>query len=305
MAIAAVSLSDSQSKSVELIADPQFQRGFMVMAAPMGKKVPEGKLIGPVAAAGEPVWQLDQWNSRFSIASATRQVLADGSVRFSNKAKSVTIGKPGTSTADLMLRIDSNPEYDGKLREFGQPWPHLLVEQSLESPPLDRLAAVPFHLEARLVEGKRIEGPGYTQELHCGQVPFVLTIQNRNRDSRGFGDFLWFVVPIYDDRQRIPRPHVAQDIADPSAKLIYNPGGEVYTKESLHDGRWVVFDKDLLPIILQSLNMAWDKGYLKDSRDLGDYRISSTNLGWEATGLFTGAIEFRNLSLKVMLTENP
>jgi hypothetical protein len=256
-------------------------------------------------AAGEPVWQLDQWNSRFSIASAMRQVFADGSVRYLNKAKSVTIGKPGTNTAELTLRIDSNPEYDGKFRVFGQPWPHLLIEQPLESPTLDRLVAVAFHLEARLIEGKRSEGPGYTQDLHCGQVPFVLTIQNRNRESKGFGDFLWFVVPIYDDRQRIPRPHVAQDSADPSAKLIFNPGGEVYTKESLHDGRWVVFDKDLLPIILQSLRTAWDKGYLKDSRDLGDYRISSTNLGWEATGLFVGEIEFRKLSLKAILEENP
>ncbi len=304
MALAdSVSPPDQTLKTIDLITDPQFQRGVVVMAPPMGKKVVEAVIPGVEPGTGKPVWQLDQWNSRFSIAKAERKVLADGSVRYSNIAKAVTIGKPGGITADLILRIDSNPEYEGKYRAFGQPWPHLLVEQAIESPPLDQLASIPFHLEARLVEGKRTMGPGYTRDLHCGQVPFVLTIQNRNRDCLGFGDFLWFVVPIYDDRYRIVPPHIAKDIADPSAKLIFNPGGDFYTKESLHDGRWVVFDKDLLPFIFDALRTAWDKGDLKDSHNLRDYRISSTNLGWEATGLFAGAIEFRKLSLRAVLRE--
>ncbi|NLH17457.1 MAG: hypothetical protein GX455_12840 [Phycisphaerae bacterium] len=303
--IAADSTPAAQSKTIDLIADPQFRRGFQVMAPPMGKKVPEGRLAGTNPAAGEPVWQLDQWNSRFSIATAMPELLPGGGVRYANLAKAVTFGRTEPERADLVLRIDSNIEYEGKFRAFGQPWPHFLVEQPIESPPLDQLAAVPFHLEARLVEGKRTTGPGYTQDLHCGQVPFVLTIQNRNRESKGFGDFLWFIVPIYDDRYRIVPPHIAKDIADPSAKLIFNPGGDFYTKESLHDGRWVVFDKDLLPVIRQSLQTGWDKGFLKDSRDLRDYRISSTNLGWETTGLYSGVIEFRKLSLRAVLKNNP
>lgn len=305
MALAdAVSPSDQIPNSIELIRDGHFQRGFQVMAPPMGKKVVEAIFPGVDSKAGEPVWQLDQWNSRFTLATAKRQSLPGGGFRYANSAKEVIVGKPDTEQADLTLRINSPVEYDGKFRASGQPWPHLLVEQAIESPSLDTLAAVPFHLEARFVEGKHTEGPGYSRDLHCGQVPFVLTIQNHNRDSKGFGDFLWFVVPIYDDRYRIVPPYVAADFADPSAKLIFNPGGAAYTAESLHDGRWVTIDKDLRPLILDALKAGWDKGYLKDSRDIRDYRISSTNLGWETPGLFAGAIQIRNLSLKVVLKDN-
>jgi hypothetical protein len=308
--VSAASVPDSpsapESKSIELIRDGHFQRGFQVMAPPMGKKVVEAVIPGIEPGAGEAVWQLDQWNSRFSLATAKRLSLPSGEFRYANSAKEVIVGKPGTDQADLTLRIDSPIEYDGKFRVSGQPWPHLLVEQAIESSPnLDETSKVIVHIEARLVDGKRTTGPGYSRDLHCGQVPFVLTIQNCNRDSKGFGDFLWFIVPLYDDRDRIVPPYVAADFADPSAKLIFNPGGAAYTAESLHDGRWVTIDKDLRPLILDALAAGWDKGYLKDSRDIRDYRISTTNLGWEAPGLFAGAIQIRNLSLKAVLRENP
>lgn len=307
---AAAAVSDSptapDNKSIELIRDGHFQRGFQVMAPPMGKKVVEAVIPGIEPEAREPVWQLDQWNSRFTLATAKRQSLPGGGFRYANWAKEVIIGKPGSEQADLTLRINSPIEYDGKFRVSGQPWPHLLVEQAIESSPnLDELSKVIVHIEARLVDGKRVEGPDYTRDLHCGQMPFVLTIQNRNRDSKGYGDFLWFIVPLYDDRDRIVPPYVAADFADPSAKLIYNPGGAAYTAESLHDGRWITIEHDLRPHILDALAAGWDKGYLKDSRDIRDYRISTTNLGWETPGLFAGAIQIRNLSLKAVLKENP
>ncbi|MBN1818635.1 MAG: hypothetical protein JW828_14835 [Sedimentisphaerales bacterium] len=282
---------------IELLRDVRFELGLTVLSPVHGKKSVVG-ILGEVENS-KPIWQLAQWHSRYSIAERDAEMLSDGSVRFSNTAKSITIGRGDSKHRDIILAVDSRPEYGGKLRSQGQPWPHLLVEQSIpHCPSISELAGLHFHIESRLLYADIFRLEGYTRTLHCAQVPFVLTIQNRNRRSKGYGDFLWFVVPIYDDRARIPKPHIAQDTADPSAKLIYNPGGAAYTDRSLHDGQWITIDCDLLPFIGKALETAWQKGYLADSRDLKDYQISSMNLGWEVTGLARVAIQFRDLSLK-------
>lgn len=292
--------------SFDLIKDNHFQNGLTILAPEHGKKIPQGTISSDTTAEIKPVWQLAQWNSRFSIKDAKPVKSTDGSVCYSNIAKSITIAPPGSQTSDIILMVDSRPEYDSKLRTRGQPWTHLLVEQKItNSPAVSDIKQLSFHIEARLLESQTFKPEGYTTSLHCAQIPFVLTIQNLNRQSRGYGDFIWFSIPIYDDRYQIPPEYIAQDFADPSSKLIYNPGAAVFTSESLHGKKWVIINVDLLPFIHKALNTAWEKGYLKDSKDLSDYRISSTNLGWEVTGLNKVAIQIRNLNLKAALKAKP
>ncbi|MBN1124984.1 MAG: hypothetical protein JXA82_08250 [Sedimentisphaerales bacterium] len=282
--------------NIELIHDPRFEQGLAVLSPVHGKKV----VVGTLATIEQDtlIWQLAQWHSQYCITGVQRENLPDGGVRFSNVAKSITIGLGALKHRDITLAMDSRLEYDGKLRTQGQPWPHLLVEQSITNcPSVADLAGLHFHIESRLLYAEIFRPKGYTRTLHCAQVPFVLTIQNRNPESKGYGDFLWFIVPIYDDRDRIPQPHIAQDTADPSAKLIYNPGGAAYTDQSCHDGQWITINCDLLPFVTRAIETAWQKGYLTDSRDLNDYLISSMSLGWEVTGLARVAIQFRALSL--------
>jgi hypothetical protein len=88
------------------------------------------------------------------------------------------------------------------------------------------------------------------------------------------------------------------DTADPSAKLIYNPGLKAYTDSTLSTGGWVRIDVDLLPHLLKGLQVAGEKGYLPASQDPADFEVTSFILGWEVTGRNRGAIRFRNLSLR-------
>ena len=60
----------------------------------------------------------------------------------------------------------------------------------------------------------------------------------------------------------------------------------------------------LLPLLAQGLRTAWQRGYLKDSQSLADYRIAGINLGWEVPGIFDVAMRVRNLSLQVTRLEN-
>jgi len=286
--------------TIELIRDNHFSRGFNII----GPNHPDvnfvkREIVGTIELADkEPVWRLAQWHSKFSLHTAVPSHINPGVVRIENEAKAVTIAPSDPEFGDVILAIDSRPEYRKTLRKDGQMWPHLLTEQKMTSPAISELKELKLHIEAKLLYSQRWEPQGYTPVQHCAQIPYVLTIGNINHKSKGYGDFLWFIVPVYDDRARIPLRYVSEDTADPSAKLIFNPGASAYTNRSLHDKDWVTIDADILPVVLEGLKTAWAKGYLKDSKKLSDYAITSMNFGWEVPGLNRVAIQIRNLSLK-------
>ena len=75
--------------------------------------------------------------------------------------------------------------------------------------------------------------------------------------------------------------------------FIFTPAGETYTSKSAHGKEWITVDRDLLPLMREGLELAWQRGFLKHSR------ISGMNIGWEVPGVFDVALQVRNLSLKV------
>jgi hypothetical protein len=282
----------------ELIRDPRFERGFSLYAPKTGKKVIVDTLRVREETA-EPVWGLAQWSSRHSLAGAKPERLQSGAVRFANEAKAVTVGPPGTDDGDLSLRVSGKVEYGDRARKKGEPWPHLLVEQDLTGhPSLAELKALPFAVSVRLRHVEKFAAPDYTPQLHAAHFQLFITVQNRNRQSPGFGDFYWFGIPLYDDRHRIPRAFMAPDVG--LSKFIFTPPGETFTEESVHDGNWVTVRRDLLPLMLEGLKAAWERGFLKDSRELSDYRLGGMNMGWEVPGIFNVALQAKDLSLKAV-----
>jgi hypothetical protein len=189
-------------------------------------------------------------------------------------------------------------EYVAHARRANEPWVHLLIQQSFTNPPaMDQLGRAQLHLEARLMHARKISTPDYTPNLHAAQFLMYFTVQNMNRKSTGYGRLLWFGVPIYDDRSRFARGHEAKDPG--TGMFIYSLPGETFARRSTHDGGWVVFDLDLLPLMKQGLETAWRNNFLTESKDIADYRLSGMNLGWEVPGTFDVTAAVRKLSLKV------
>jgi hypothetical protein len=133
--------------------------------------------------------------------------------------------------------------------------------------------------------------------LHAGQFLLCLMIQNRNKASKGFGQMVWFVVPLYDSRYRVPREHMAKDIGGTNM-FIYHPAGDVFTRDSAHDNGWLAVDKDIRGLMGQALETAWQRGFAPGSRDLSDYRLTGLNLGWVVTGLFDVAMQVRGFEIE-------
>ena len=295
-----VKTTTDNTAEYELIRDPHFRGGFLLLDPKPGQRVLNGELAG-VEPGVKPVWDLAQWSSKFPLAVAPAPRQANGALAFTNAAKHVVLGKLGGAEADFVLGVNASVEYGNRARQDGEPWVHLLVQQDIVEPPsLAALGAARFHIAARLLRSRAVKTPDYSPTRHAAQFQVFFTVQNRNRQSPGFGRLLWFGIPLYDDRHRIPVGHKSQDTAG-SEMFIFTPAGGTFTSASAHDGDWITVDKDILPLMREALETAWARGFLTESRALADYHISGLNLGWEVPGIFDVEMQVRDLGLKVRI----
>lgn len=285
----------------ELLADPEFARGFRLCEPEPGRRVPYGVLRG--FSAESPVWDLDQWSSRHRLSADPARPSGQGldlggERRWQNAGKRVVLVR-GQSGYVLELAVFGKAEYGDRARREGEPWAHLLAEQALVGgPSVDRLSFARFRVEARLESSRLHRTEDYSPGRHAAQFQVFLAVQNTNPRSEGQGRLVWFGIPLYDDRHRIPPEHKTRDTGG-TGMFIFTPRGDVYTQRSAHDGEWVAVDLDLAPLIRESLAAAWARGFLTESRDPADYRITSINLGWEVPGILDVAMRVRGLSLRV------
>jgi hypothetical protein len=289
----------------ELIRDPRFERGFILLSNSPGKKRPYPTLAGSVEGQ-KPVWELAQWGSKHPLPVAPPQRLQGGVLQFTNAAKIITLGRPGSEAVDVALAVIGSVEYGNRARQNGEPWPHLLLQQKINQPPsLAELRDARLRVEVRLLKSRKFEMDGYSPGLHAAQFQIFFAVKNCNRQSSGFGQYLWFGVPLYDDRHRFTEAYAAQDAGklDATGMFIFMPASDAFSARSAHDGEWIAVDKDILPLIREGLKTAWARGFLKESRSLADYCISGMNMGWEVTGIFDVEMQFRNLSLLAAVIE--
>lgn len=299
-AIAAVgSLAQPTATSAverELLRDHHFQHGFVLLDPQPGKRVVRSELAG-VDRSDEPAWDLAQWSSKYPLLPAQPEMLSGGAVRYANASKSVIIGPPNTDRADLSLAVNARAEYV-RPREVDEPWVHWLAQQKLDAPPsVADLSACRLHIESRLNRGRLVVEEGYSPSRHAAQFQIFLSISNQNAGSPGFEKYLWFGVPLYDNRERLVSAHKALDTGD-TKMFIYTMATEELTQTSAHDGQWVTIDADLLPHIRQGLQHAWSSGFLTESQDFSDYRVIGALIGWEVPGIFDVEMQVRNFSLK-------
>ncbi|MCX8155271.1 MAG: hypothetical protein N3J91_02260 [Verrucomicrobiae bacterium] len=283
----------------ELVQDPGFTHGFQLLAPEPGRAVSAGILPG--WEAGPPRWKLAQWSSRFPL-STNAVVQHPQWLVYSNAAKSVRVARlPGGQTTELALSVIASVEYAGRARRADEPWVHLLLEQSFTNPPaLSGLERLDLSFEARLLHCRKVETPNYHPSRHAAQFLMYFTVQNLNRQSEGYGKYLWFGVPLFDDRERMPGGHQAPDTGG-TRMFIYNPPLSAYTRHSLQDGQWIKLSADLLPLMQEGLKTAWQRGFLRESQNLADYHITGMNVGWEVPGVFDVGAALRGLSLQAVL----
>ena len=293
----------ARAEQIPLLADPDFERGFQVIA-PHHPTTVEGNLQWDTSA-GPPAWQLAQWASQSTIVGVTPTQLPSGAWRYANDDKEIIAGGgPTADESDLVLTINGVNEYGGTFRGPADPWPHLLVQQHIGSQPsIADMASLDFQIDARLLYDHRTTTDGYDPSLHASQYNIFYTVQNLNTSSPGYGDYLWFGTALYDDREEVTGKHVMVD--EFTQSLIYSIGIEPFTSEHIADGNWMTVGGDLLPHMKAALDTAWSEGILLDSQDYADYHIGGMNMGWEMPGLNDASMQIRNYSVVATVAVEP
>ncbi len=299
-----LALVHAAGDGVERFEDVEFRRGFVLSAASsMGGKVELGILrMSDDPDAGKPGWRLAQWGTRHLLEPGTVTPSESGVWEATTPGKRVRIERSPEGEPTVLLEGLAITEYAGEMRESGEPWPHLLIEQGFKDPiRMGDAARVPFTLEFRVpyckaapwAEGKLDPG------RHTAQVSAYWTVHNRTADSPDHDEMIWFGIPLFDVRNEIPPPHSALDTAVPNGKFICSIDSRRFFEGNTGDGEWRTLEVDLVPLLREALRISQEHGYMKETR-LEDLALTSFNLGWEIPGPYDAAFEVRGLSLKTV-----
>ena len=288
--------------SIQLITDGHFQTGANVL------NPTNGVVQGPMqytTANGSPIWNLAQWGSHSSIYGSTPTIFESGAYKWANLYKVVIMGPTNTADSDLKLTVNSISEYSGIYRQAGGSWPALLISQRISEPNgnigtaapwIDELTSLNFDIGAKLVYANNVYTNGYNPALHCAHFLIYFTVQNLNKDSSGYGDYMWFGLALYDDRTPLPGLSVMQD--NGTGKLMYNIGIEPFCTNGLVLGQWKEISGDILSYVKDGLDAAWELGFLTNSTNYADYKIGGMNMGWEVPGLSCVTMQVNNFGLE-------
>jgi hypothetical protein len=292
--------STDDPAAVPLFADMQFRQGFLLSYADpaMGRNV-EAVLAGG-AAGGEPFWRLCQWATKYSLAGVARTNLPNGDLVWENAGKKVLVGLGGGDNADLILDVRGKAEYGDHVRQWGESWPHLLVEQdATHIHRLSELAAIDLALDLRLLSFEdHMPADRFDPGLHAAQFQLFFIVRNISGDSRDFNNYIWFGVPFFDSRHDIPPACMAPDGGkkDATGKFIYTIDGRQVNANPMKRRQWIHVRKDLLPHIRQGLAAAAERGCLRTA-DPNDFAVVNMNLGWEIPGAYNAAIQIKSLDI--------
>ena len=283
-----------------LFRDTALDEGFNLSTVRSTMKpLVQGSVLAKVPEP-DPQWRLAQWGTRFDLWGAAVDTRDDGVRTLANEGKQVRVYPGGLGGAGLELAVNGGAEYGGHLRQNGEAWPHLLIEQSFPGGlHLADFGALRLQFTFRIGEVKPAVDAPLDPGLHTAHINAFFTLNNLNAESPGYRDMIWFGIPLYDVRHGIPRGHQAIDGGkdDASGKFICTIEGARFWDTPTGDGAWHTFDHDLLPLMREALAITQKAGYCTHS-NLEDMAATTFNIGWEVPGPYDCAAQLKGLALE-------
>jgi hypothetical protein len=293
----------SATETLSLFDDLALTRGFRLSAVRSSMHPVEVGNVLALDASSAPAWRLAQWGTRFSLEGVPEKT-KDGGRILANAGKSLTIYPGGLSGEGLRLEVLGSAEYGGKLRQYGEEWPHLLIEQSLTPLPLNTLDRLEFAVSFQVEHCAPATALPLDPGLHTAHITAFWTLHNRNEQSRDYNNMIWFGLPLFDARYPVPPGHQAVDRGQPDAsgKFIYTVAGERLWSAPIALGDWHTLSSDMLPLLREALAAAQGRGFLTDTL-FADLHATSFNLGWEVPGPYDCAIRLRAMKWEAHLAK--
>ena len=281
---------DTAEKSREVLTDVKFEKGFVLTGATHG--APQRvETFGQMDVT--PVWRMPQWNSKGLLDCVQ---IDDATVQLRDDYKSVTLDR---KTGAINLTVHASKEYATPRTSPSQPWVHLLLEQSPFKQPIkvSDAAAIWVEVEFELTENTACgpQNPG----LHAAQLSWFLYLKNTNPQSKGFHDFLWFGLSMFDSRHDFVPDYAAQDFAMPNGSFIYTLGSKRYLDKPVEIGKRQTIRRDILNDLREAIETAHKRGFITNTT-IDDVVLDGTNIGWEVPGVYDVGVTLHKLSVTVV-----
>lgn len=279
------------------ITDTHFANGVRVNAP---KEFAGHKEIGQLRGlegSETPTWNLSQWNTRTPFSGDVSPSSADKNRKaYKIGSKEIIFGRPNSPNADIVLGLNSVADFDGKRRPASVRWPALYVWQRFGfAKSIADLATADFAVDVRLIDSVNVlPSMDSDRRQDAAQFTAFFTLQSLNKAESDFGDYVWFGLPIYDNRF-IRSPHHVQGDKG-TKKLIYLVDSRTFMDGSTHDKRWTHIEANLLPEMRAAIREAKRRRFFEDDTNEDDVFIKSINIGWELPGSFDARMQLKNLS---------
>jgi len=301
------SISFSQTN---ILKDQGFARGFEVYMVEDG--VPNLPLtvkkvisVNP-KEVNKPEWQLAQWNNYNNRMEFADYTLLNDQHLYETKGGNKFLISPVDNM--VMLGLSTSSEY-GKNevspdnpRKEGQKWPHLLISQTMNehAVKVSDYKSISMKVDYCINSIKDNHEKGtFNKNLHSSQFQWFISVNNKNRESKGYGDYFWFGFSFYDFRYLFS-PFYANVDTNTTGKFIYMPDMREVLGEgnSTGIGKTKSFYYEINKQLEKAFNTAKENGFLKDT-NWQDLYIGHTNIGWEVTGSFDVQATISNLGIIV------
>ncbi len=295
----------SNAPAVSYIIDPEYQDGVDVRKAARDlvtcKPVIETTLYPFGEGTAPQMWTVGQWFGRypFTAENAKPKELKNGAVEYTTPGKRLVFGPGNAVTLGVNATVDRGLwevpcrgfSKNGKIKSLFTVNPTEPDETLTTS--LADMQSVRYKLSFRLTKG-------YFGDDFPGQVAHAsanLVLINRNKESAGKGQFVFFILKLYDSRNRTIEAHVGKDGS--SGMLLYRIASQdLYGDQSAWDQKWITIDKDLKPYFKDAIETAAKRG-LVTSTDLNDYYLSFEGPHWEITAPVDVEMEFKDFDIQV------
>lgn len=305
---------------LQIIPDPDCQQGFYVDGQKDHANNQRFETLGifcPTHTLEDPLWRLRQWDSGPCIwanrIESVRTTMTDGLskwVVFDKKEKS------------WLLRLNTEPYYQGKGAVKGDYWPHLIISSEIDYQKLPKdkqvyytggVDSMIFTLDLRM--------PYYTATPRDGDwvraAQYLVYFVVRNvKDSPS--NYIWFGLSMFDSRYENQKSFYMMDVGgkgDSTGRPIYVIGmDEMYAggKNTFWNdegtsaqvtNEWTHFELDLVPHLEELCRLAISKGYYSADTTPADLYLTNFSLNWEIIGTFDAGIESKNFRIYSYLDE--
>jgi hypothetical protein len=125
-----------------------------------------------------------------------------------------------------------------------------------------------------------------------------LYLTNKNPQSKGLHDFVWFGVSMFDSRYGFVPDYAAQDFAMSNGNFIYTLGSKRYLDKPVKIGERQTIRYDISDDIRKGIETAQRNGFIINTT-IDDVTLDGMNIGWEVPGIYDVGVTLYKISLTV------